>query len=136
MKYKNFRIALSKGWTLILCSISVAVLALASSCRSKKVNKTDEHVPEEPESAEEVVDEYVSTRSVHSQTPVLILPSDSKDVKEMIEQVNDLKKELSDRMNSVIYGTPEVMQRRAEENNVLRHKIDSLDNEINKARKK
>lgn len=136
MKYRKFKIALSKGWTLILCSISVAVLALASSCRSKKVNKTDAQVPEEPESAEEVVDEYVSTRSVHSQTPVLILPSDSKDVKEMIEQVNDLKKELSDRMNSVIYGTPEVMQRRAEENNVLRHKIDSLDNEINKARKK
>ena len=136
MRYREFRIVLSKGWKLIVCSVSVVVLALMGSCRSKKVNKTDDPLPDETEPTEEMVDEYVSTRSVHTQTPVLILPSDSKDVKEMIEQVNELKKELSDRMNSIIYGTPEVMQRRAEENNVLRHRIDSLDNEIKKARQK
>ena len=136
MRYIEFRIVLSKGWTLIVCSVSVVVLALMGSCRSKKVNKTDEPLPDEAEPAEEVVDEYVSTRSVHTQTPVLVLPSDSKNVKDMIEQVNELKQELSDRMNSIIYGTPEVMQRRADENNVLRHKIDSLDNEIKKARQK
>ena len=54
----------------------------------------------------------------------------------MIKQVNSLKKDLSDRMNSVIYGTPEVMQRRAQENRAMRARIDSLDNVINKARLK
>lgn len=135
MAYKKFRVVLSKGWTLIICSVSVAVLALLGSCRSKKVNKADEPVSDEEQPGEEVVEEVV-TRSDKSQVPILILPSDSKEVKEMIEQVNSLKKELSDRMNSVIYGTPEVMQRRSEENVLLKHKIDSLDTEIKKARQR
>ena len=135
MAYKKFRVVLSKGWTLIVCSVSVAVLALLGSCRSKKVNKADEPVADEEQPGEEVVEEVV-TRSDKSQVPILILPSDSKEVKEMIEQVNSLKKELSDRMNSLIYGTPEVMQRRSEENVLLKHKIDSLDTEIKKARQR
>ena len=68
--------------------------------------------------------------------PMVTLPSDSKEVKDMIRQVNSLKDELSGRMNSVIYGPPELMQRRALENREMRARIDSLSNEINKARKK
>jgi SMC interacting uncharacterized protein involved in chromosome segregation len=135
MKYRKFRIALSKGWTLIVCSFSVMILALTGSCKSKKVTKTDqsEEIGEVP--AEEVVDEYTSSIE-NTLSPMLIMPDDSKEVKEMINQVNNLKKELSGRMNSVIYGTPEVMERRARENRAMRAEIDSLDNEINKARQK
>ena len=136
MEFKKFRIVLSRGWTIVVCSFSVIVLAMMGSCRSKKVNKTDEPLPVDEEPAQEVVDDSVETRSGHTQVPILVLPTDSKEVKEMIQQVNTLKEELSDRMNSVIYGTPEVMQRRADQNRALRHQIDSLDNEIKKARRK
>lgn len=54
----------------------------------------------------------------------------------MVEEMNTIKDELNKRMNSVIYGTPEVMKRRAKENDAMRHKIDSLQNEITKARRK
>ncbi len=133
MAYRKFRIALSKGWTYMICSLSVAVLALVG-CRSKKVAQ-EQQEPEPLQDATDVVDEEVSTRS-GSLTQTLVLPGDSKEVQEMIRQVNSLKKDLSDRMNSVIYGTPEVMQRRAQENRALRARIDSLDNVISKARLK
>lgn len=136
MRYKKYRIALSKGWTLVVCSFSVMILAFMGSCKSKKVTKSDE--PEEVGDvpAEEMVDEYASTRADNRLSPIIVMPDDSKEVREMINQVNNLKKEMSDRMNSVIYGTPEVMQRRAQENKAMRAEIDSLDNEINKARQK
>lgn len=133
MAYRKFRIALSKGWTYMICSLSVAVLALVG-CRSKKVAQQQQE-PEPLQDSADVVDEEVSTRS-GSLTQTMILPGDSKEVQEMIRQVNSLKKDLSDRMNSVIYGTPEVMQRRAQENRALRARIDSLDNVISKARLK
>ncbi|MBR5707694.1 MAG: hypothetical protein IKX55_09035 [Bacteroidaceae bacterium] len=135
MAYKRFRIFLSKGWTLLVCSLSVAVLALMGSCRSKKVNKTAQEDPIEEPPLEEL-DETTVSRSRTEMTPVVALPSDSRETKAMIEQVNSLKEELSSRMNSVIYGPPEMMQRRAEENRKMRAQIDSLSNEINKARKK
>lgn len=133
MAYRKFKIALSKGWTYMICSLSVAVLALVG-CRSKKVAQQQQE-PEPLQDSADVVDEEVSTRS-GSLTQTLVLPGDSKEVQEMIRQVNSLKKDLSDRMNSVIYGTPEVMQRRAQENRALRARIDSLDNVISKARLK
>lgn len=132
MSYKKFRIVLSKGWTLLVCSVSVAVIALMGSCRSKKATKTQEPVLNDDQPAEEVVE----SRSGNDLSPTLTLPGDSKEVKEMIQQVNSLKDELSGRMNSVIYGTPEIMQRRAEENRLMRNQIDSLNNEIKKARQK
>ena len=132
MAYRKFRIALSKGWTYMICSLSVAVLALVG-CRSKKVAQQQQE-PELPQDAADASDEYQTRANSLAQT--LILPSDSKEVQAMIKQVNSLKKDLSDRMNSVIYGTPEVMQRRAQENRALRARIDSLDNVINKARLK
>lgn len=133
MAYRKFKIALSKGWTYMICSLSVAVLALVG-CRSKKVAQ-EQQEPEPLQDSADVVDEEVSTRS-GSLTQTLVLPGDSKEVQEMIRQVNSLKKDLSDRMNSVIYGTPEVMQRRAQENRAMRARIDSLDNVISKARLK
>ncbi len=123
---------LSKGWTYMICSLSVAVLALVG-CRSKKVAQQQQE-PELPQDAADASDEYQTRANSLAQT--LILPSDSKEVQAMIKQVNSLKKDLSDRMNSVIYGTPEVMQRRAQENRALRARIDSLDNVISKARLK
>lgn len=136
MAYKRFRLFLAKGWTLLVCSVSVAVIALLGSCRSKKINKSAEDAFSTDKPADESVDEFASSRSANGLVPVAELPSDSKEVKEMIRQVNNLKKEMSDRMNSVIYGTPEIMQRRAEENNMMMHQIDSLDNAIRKARQK
>ena len=135
MAYKRFRIALSKGWTLIVCSFTVAILAI-TGCRSKKVNKTAQEDPAYEAPLEEALDESDISRSRTDMTPIVELSGDSKETKAMIQQVNTLKKELSDRMNSVIYGPPEVMQRRAEENRQMRAQIDSLSNEINKARKK
>ena len=123
---------LSKGWTYMICSLSVAVLALVG-CRSKKVAQQQQE-PELPQDAADASDEYQTRANSLAQT--VILPSDSKEVQPMIKQVNSLKKDLSDRMNSVIYGTPEVMQRRAQENRALRARIDSLDNVISKARLK
>ncbi len=123
---------LSKGWTYMICSLSVAVLALVG-CRSKKVAQQQQE-PELPQDAADASDEYQTRANSLAQT--VILPSDSKEVQAMIKQVNSLKKDLSDRMNSVIYGTPEVMQRRAQENRALRARIDSLDNVISKARLK
>lgn len=132
MAYRKFRIVLSKGWTYMICSLSVAVLALVG-CRSKKVAQ-EQQEPELPQDAADASDEYQTRANSLAQT--VILPSDSKEVQAMIKQVNSLKKDLSDRMNSVIYGTPEVMQRRAQENRALRARIDSLDNVISKARLK
>lgn len=132
MAYRKFKIALSKGWTYMICSLSVAVLALVG-CRSKKELQTQQK-PEPSQDAADTSDEYQTRANSLAQT--LILPSDSKEVQAMIKQVNSLKKDLSDRMNSVIYGTPEVMQRRAQENRAMRARIDSLDNVINKARLK
>ena len=132
MAYRKFRIALSKGWTYMICSLSVAVLALVG-CRSKKVAQQQQE-PELPQDAADASDEYQTRANSLAQT--LILPSDSKEVQAMIKQVNSLKKDLADRMNSVIYGTPEVMQRRAQENRALRARIDSLDNVISKTRLK
>ncbi|MBR2396294.1 MAG: hypothetical protein IKB00_06770 [Bacteroidaceae bacterium] len=116
----------------MICSLSVAVLALVG-CRSKKVAQQQQE-PELPQDAADASDEYQTRANSLAQT--VILPSDSKEVQAMIKQVNSLKKDLSDRMNSVIYGTPEVMQRRAQENRALRARIDSLDNVISKARLK
>lgn len=117
----------------MVCSLSVAVLALVG-CRSKKELQTQPKPESQPDAAD-VVDGYVSTRT-GSLAQTLILPSDSKEVQAMIKQVNSLKKDLSDRMNSVIYGSPEIMQRRARENQALRMQIDSLDNVIKEARLK
>ena len=134
MSYKRFRIALSRGWTMIVCSLSVVALTI-TGCRSKKVNKTaQEDLAEAP--LQEELDDQAASGSRTDMAPIVVLPGDSKETKAMIEQVNSLKDELSGRMNSVIYGPPEVMQRRAEENRQMRAQIDSLSNEINKARRK
>jgi len=135
MAYKRFRIVLSKGWTLLVCSFSVAVIALMGSCRSKKINKQAEPEPSVQEPSQDTEDDNIR-RQNDNLAPMLTLPGDSKHVKEMIDQVNSLKKELSGRMNTVIYGPPEVMQRRARENRDMRARIDSLSTEINKARTK
>ena len=135
MAYKRFRIALSRGWTYIVCSLSVLVIALAG-CRSKKVDKTVQEELSDEEFAESIEDMMVSRSRDDVAAPIVALPGDSRETREMIRQVNEMKDELSGRMNSVIYGTPEVMQRRAEENRQMRAKVDSLTNEINKARQK
>ena len=135
MKFRKLIIKVSKGWALIVCSISVAVFALAG-CRSKKVNKSADADAVDDNPTADVVEESDDSGTRNDLSPILILPSDSKETKELIEQVNSLKEELSGRMNSVIYGPPEVMQRRAQENRAMRAQIDSLSNEINKARKK
>ncbi len=130
MAYKRFRIVLSKGWTLLVCSLSVAVLALMSSCRSKKLSKSVDPV-------EELDDQDVDAPgSANDYTPMVTLPGDSKDVRAKIDQVNALKGELSSRMNTVIYGPPDVMERRARENNEMREKIEKLSKEINSSRQK
>ena len=132
MAYKRFRIVLSKGWTLLVCSLSVAVLALMSSCRSKKLSKSVE-----PDPVEEQNDQDVDAPgSANDYTPMATLPGDSKDVRAKIDQVNALKGELSSRMNTVIYGPPDVMERRARENNEMREKIEKLSKEINSSRQK
>ena len=135
MTYSKLKIFLSKGWMLTVCSVSVAVIALMGSCRSKKVNKTAEPDVTEDQSAQEVVEEYLTRGDGERLTPVRVMPGDSQRVQDLIRQTNSLKEEVSGRMRSVIYGTPEIMQRRAQENEAMRNRIDSLDNEINKARK-
>jgi hypothetical protein len=105
------------------------------SCRSKKINKSAEPEPSVDQSSQDT--EEMNNRSSDNElAPMVTLPGDSKEVKEMIKQVNSLKEELSGRMNTVIYGPPELMTRRALENSEMRARIDSLSNEINKARKK
>ena len=134
MKFRKFKLFVSKGWTLIICSFSVAVLALMSSCRSKKVDKAPD-VPDE-DSSEEVMEGYSINRMGEGLTPMVALPGDSKAVKDMIQESNALKETLGRRMNSVIYGPPEMMVRRAAENDEMRHKIDSIDARIRKERGK
>lgn len=137
MRYRTLRIVISKGWTFLVCSFTVAFIALMSSCRSKKVNKAPEIEEAQEENASQTVaQEYVNSRAGRSLSPMIELPGDSKAVKDMIRESNTLKETLSRSMNAVIYGPPEVLQRRAAENAQLRHQIDSIDNEINKARQK
>jgi len=133
MAYKRFRIFVSKGWTLLVCSLSIAVLALMSSCRSKKLSKSAEPDPAQEEQTDQDAD---NPGSVNDYTPMATLPGDSKEVRKKIEEVNTLKDELSTRMNTVIYGPPAVMERRARENSEMREKIDRLSKEINDSRKK
>lgn len=130
MKCKRIRLFVSKGWTFIVCSLSVAVLALMGACRSKKVTDT----VQETGNDDVLKESGILGRTGDNLSPTLALPGDSKAVLKMIEESNTLKDELSGRMRSVVYGPPEVMQRRAAENAVLRHKVDSLDTEINKSR--
>lgn len=136
MRFRKIRLFLSRGWTFIVCSISVVVLGLMASCRSKKVIKTAEVTEKEDNSQELVTDEYFNSRNRNGFTPMAVLPGDSQEIKDMIRESNSLKENLSGRMRSVIYGTPEIMERRAQENAQMRHKIDSLDTEIIKARQK
>lgn len=137
MRYRTLRIVISKGWTFLVCSLSVAFLALISSCRSKKVNKAPEVTePEEEKTTQVVAQEYISNRAGRNLSPMLELPGDSKAVREMIQESNALKETLSRSMNSVVYGPPEVLERHAAENAKIRHQIDSIDNEIMKARQK
>jgi len=134
MKFRKIKLFVSKGWALLVCSFSVAVLALMSSCRSKKVDKAPD-VPDE-DSSEEVMEGYSINRMGEGLTPMVALPGDSKAVKDMIQESNALKETLGRRMNSVIYGPPEMMERRAAENDEMRHKIDSIDARIRKERSK
>ena len=134
MKFRKIKLFVSKGWALLVCSFSVAVLALMSSCRSKKVDKAPD-VPDE-DSSEEVMEGYSINRMGEGLTPMVALPGDSKAVKDMIQKSNTLKETLGRRMNSVIYGPPEMMERRAVENDEMRHKIDSIDARIRKERSK
>ena len=129
MTYRKIRIALSKGWTLLVCSLSVAVLTLTGSCRSKKVTKTAE-VKIDEDKMQEIVEDFKSKREENRMKPIVALSDDSQSVKEMIEQTNSLKESLSRRMNSVIYGPPEMLELRGRENNEMRRKIDSLDLKI------
>ena len=103
MAYKRFSIILSKGWTLLVCLLSMVVVVC--SCRSKKVNKSEEPVQK----------------------------VDAATLDKMMLRSDSLKRVLDNRSRALIYGTPEVMQRRAAENEAMRHEIDSLDNEIQKA---
>ena len=102
MAYRRFSIILSKGWTLLVCLFSV--LIVVCSCRSKKVSKTEEPVQK----------------------------VDAATLDKMMLRSDSLKRVLDNRSRSLIYGTPEVMERRAAENEAMRHEIDSLDNEIQK----
>ena len=129
MTYRKFRIALSKGWTLLVCSLSVALLTLTGSCRSKKVAKTQE-VKIDENKMKEIVEDFNSKREESRMKPLVALSDDSQAVKEMIEQTNSLKESLTRRMNSVIYGPPEMLELRGRENNEMRRKIDSLDLKI------
>ena len=134
MKFRKIKLFVSRGWTLIVCSFSVAVLALMSSCRSKKVDKAPDVPDDDP--SEEVMEGYSVNRMGEGLTPMVALPGDSKAVKDMIQESNALKETLGRRMNSVIYGPPEMMVRRAAENYEMRHKIDSIDASIRKERGK
>lgn len=104
MANRKIRIALSKVWTLTACLLSVAVVSLTGSCRSKKVPKEKE----------------------------VISSAQSMSLDDMLFRSDSLKQVLDQRSRSLIYGPPEVMQRRAAENEAMRHEIDSLDNEIKK----
>ena len=108
MVYRKFRIGLSKGWTLLVCLLTVVIVAC--SCRSKKVNKTPEPEP----------DPAAKTQSV----------------RQMQVRADSLRHVLDNRMQMVVYGPPEILQRRGEENRAMREEIDSLENEIKKARQK
>ena len=102
MKFRNIRIVFTKGWTLLVCLFTVVIIAC--SCRSKKVSKSPEPDP----------------------------VFDAQALDKMTLRVDSLKKVLDYRSRALIYGTPEIMQRRAAENEAIRHEIDSLDNEIKK----
>jgi len=106
----------------MICSLSVAMLALFGSCRSKKVAKAQEVAQNQDKTSEVITQENNA------------LTDDSKDLRDMIEEYNTLKETLGRRMNSVIYGPPEMMQRRAAENEEMQHKIDSLDARIKAVR--
>ena len=81
MKFRKIKLFVSKGWALLVCSFSVAVLALMSSCRSKKVDKAPD-VPDE-DSSEEVMEGYSINRMGEGLTPMVALPGDSKAVKDI-----------------------------------------------------
>lgn len=91
-----------------MCLLTVVIVAC--SCRSKKVNKTPE--PEPAPAAK------------------------TQSVREMQIKVDSLRHDLDNRMQMVVYGPPEILQRRGEENKAMREEIDSLENEIKKARQK
>ena len=55
--------------------------------------------------------------------------------REMQIKSDSLKQELDRRSRALIYGPPEVMKRRADENLRMREQADSLDAEIDKLRK-
>ena len=104
MANSRYRILMSKGWTVAVCALSVLALALTGSCRSKKLAKEKDPVSS----------------------------TESMSLDDMMFRADSLKQVLDRRSRSLIYGPPEVMQRRAAENEAIRHEIDSLDAEIKK----
>lgn len=99
---------MSKVWTLIVCTLSVAVITLTGSCRSKKVTKEKEPVSS----------------------------AETMSLDDMIFRSDSIRQVLDKRSRSLIYGPPEVIQRRAAENEAMRHELDSLETEIKKIRNK
>ena len=108
MSHGKTRIILSRAWAVAVCSVGVALVALLGACRSKKAVATDrEDVKVDPQER----------------------------IREMQIKSDSLKQELDRRSRALIYGPPEVMQRRADENRRMREQADSLDSEIDKLRK-
>lgn len=53
-------------------------------------------------------------------------------LQKMQHEADSLQNILDNRRRALIYGTPDVMRARAEENRAIQNRIDSLNNELNK----
>lgn len=99
---KKTKVSISRFWTLVLCSLSAVLLAITASCKSsRKVQKAE--------------------ADAKMQTEIRI--------REIKHESDSLQKILDRRRNSVMYGTPELMQRAAEENRKMQARIIELDQE-------
>jgi hypothetical protein len=110
MKTRRFWISLTKVWALAVCSVSVLTVTLLGSCRSKKTVVADGSVVSS-------VDEQQRLR-------------------DMVIQSDSIRKVLDQRSRALMYGPPDLMERRAQENLRMRAQIDSLDAEIERINKK
>lgn len=110
---KKVLVKLSKCWSAILCTVSVAILAIFGGCKSsEKAQGNDNPMPGQP--------------------PVETKAERNARIKTMQHEADSLRNVLFQRQHTVIYGSPEMLKQRGEQNSAMSARIRELEDEIEK----
>lgn len=120
MRYRKFRIILSKGWSLVLYLLSVGILTVTGACKSqhKAVRKG--------KNVKVIENRYDRIMALYGVEPPSMRVDRKSEIRRLQTEIDSLQKILDHRKGVVIYGPPEMMERRSRENAQISHDIDSM----------